>query len=137
MFILNILLIGLLILSSVSANQIEQSRVEVEEQVQTEVVYADPKCKTPNMPREDVIRIINETKTKDLNFVALAEAESHLNNTSIGAGKYYGIFQIYPKYHILNDYCDPAEQVKWLEKKLDDGADPKNLFPTLWNKLYE
>ncbi|MBP9759021.1 hypothetical protein KBD45_04965 [Candidatus Dojkabacteria bacterium] len=111
-------------------------------QVQGAYINGDPKCKTPQYQPEHTKQIILETQTMDLNFVALAEVESGLYNLSKtkapGTDNYYrGIFQISDQYHVLNDYCDPAEQVRWLEGKLKAGAKPERLFPTLYKKLYE
>lgn len=94
-------------------------------------------CHTPPLSQEETQRIIEETQTMDLNFVALAEAESGLYNHANNNNTYRGIFQVSTKYHKLEDYCDPAEQVRWLEGKLDAGARPERLFPSLHNKLYE
>ncbi|MBD3362202.1 hypothetical protein GF362_00605 [Candidatus Dojkabacteria bacterium] len=103
--------------------------------VEEEIVYEDPHCRTPYMPPDEVAAIINQTKTMDLNFVALAKAESGLNNTSYYY-KYRGIFQVHEGFHKLDDYCDPVEQVQWLERKLNEGAKPANLFPSTYYKLY-
>lgn len=113
-----------------------------EGEIQGMYINGDPKCKTPQLQPDHTKQIILQTQTMDLNFVALAEAESGLYNLSklrvAGTDNYYrGIFQIHDEYHILDDYCDPAEQVRWLERKLNEGAKPERLFPSLYQKLYE
>lgn len=100
------------------------------------VVFEDPTCRTEYLPPAEVEKIIRETQTMNLNFVALAKAESGLNNTS-KLYSYRGIFHIHEGFHKLNDYCSPAEQVKWLERKLSEGAPPEKLFPGAYRKLYE
>ncbi|MCA9385585.1 hypothetical protein KC717_02970 [Candidatus Dojkabacteria bacterium] len=107
----------------------------VQVEVVEEVVYDDPYCKTPHIHPDKVAEIIRETQTMDLNFVALAEAESGLYNLSY-APPYRGIFQIHEGFHKLDDYCNPVEQVEWLERKINEGANPKNLFPSLYYLLY-
>jgi hypothetical protein len=107
--------------------------LEVEETVVIE--YGDPNCKTPQLHPDEVIEIIKKTQTKDLNFVALAKAESGFYNHS-NHNKLRGIFQIHTGFHKLDDYCSPAEQVTWLERKLDEGAKPSGLFPHTWRLLY-
>jgi hypothetical protein len=110
--------------------------IEVSDEHVIEQGLQNDLCKSPIYTQEYVITLIEETQTKNLNFVELARRESGWNNQAIGAGTYYGIFQVNPYYHDLEDYCDPVEQVQWLEKKLDAGADPKRLFPALWESLY-
>ncbi len=109
------------------AQNIEDERLEAQ--------FTDPVCKTEQMSPDEVIEIIKSTQTKSLNFVALARAESGFYNIS-HKGRYRGIFQIDETFHKLDDYCDPAEQVRWLEWKLDQGAPPEKLFPNTYYLLY-
>lgn len=147
-------LVGLLLTTAQSNQEIaETPATEVQQQVQqtnnyshllgSTIVNGDPNCKTPALHPDQVKQIILDTQTMDLNFVALADAESGLYNISkkrVSSGSSYhyrGIFQMTDQFHKIDDYCNPAEQVKWLERKLNEGANPKNLFPGLYTKLYE
>lgn len=124
---------------------VEEHRNNVELNIdETPVVveYDDPHCRTPYMTPDEVAQIIRDTQTMDLNFVYLADGESGLNNTSYHS-VYRGIFHIHEGYHVgigegkIDDFCNPAEQVEWLEYKLENGADPARLFPALHGRLYE
>lgn len=97
--------------------------------------YTDEKCKTPPLDVNFTKELILTTQTKDLNFVALAKKEGGLYNQAKN-GRYLGIFQVDYNFHQLDDYCDPVEQVEWLEWKLDQGAKPENLFPNTYKLLY-
>jgi len=147
------ILVGLL-LTTAQSNQVatlnqttqntnnQQENTQNLQQVQGAYINGDPKCKTPQLQPDHTKQIILQTQTMDLNFVALAEAESGLYNLSkrsiAGTDHYYrGIFQISDQFHVLDDYCSPAEQVKWLEGKINAGAKPERLFPSLYQKLYE
>jgi hypothetical protein len=107
------------------------------------MIDGDPNCRTPELQPEHTAAIIKDTQTMDLNFVALADAESGLYNlskkkiSSTSSTYYRGIFQVNDHFHKMDDYCDPAEQVRWLEKKLREGAKPERLFPSLYKKLYQ
>lgn len=141
------ILVGLL-LTTAQSNHDAINEQKTDQTVNTQSVQGitynnDPLCKTEQLQPDHVRQIILETQTMDLNFVALAEAESGLYNwskkkVSTESDNYYrGIFQVHDRYHKMDDYCSPAEQVRWLERKLNEGARPERLFPSLYHKLYE
>ena len=123
--------------------EVHRNNIEIDNKTVPVVVeYDDPHCRTPQLSAEEVAEIIRDTQTMDLNFVYLAEGESGLNNTSYYS-VYRGIFHVHEGFHVgtkkgkIDDFCNPAEQVEWLEYKLKNGADPARLFPALHGRLYE
>lgn len=146
------ILVGLLLTTAQSnqeAAQIQGAQTTVQEATIPDYkqgglpINGDPNCRTPELQPAHTAAIIQATQTMDLNFVALAESESGLYNlskkkiSSTSSAHYRGIFQVNDQFHKLDDYCDPAEQVRWLERKLREGAKPQRLFPGLYHKLYE